>query len=186
MTEEEKKDDDGKDGEPHNKQIKAKAKEHGFDRKKTNESLNTYHETKHREDWGEKQSLESLASELETLMDSCATYYADVFTLAGAAAKFYIIERLKAPVRGEQRPIIKSMIDEWISHVNIINTKFAYEILEGLEHIEKESFDDGKKKGLLSKTVGKAVGKVTDAADKTSRTLTFNAVKLKDRREIKI
>lgn len=172
----------------HMKQIKEKEKTHSFDAKANRESINTFQTTKHAEDWGDTKTMNAIGNMLFAIMDSCTTYYSDSFQLAKEAADHYLKNRLKAPVRGEHKQIVKTILDEWLKHVAVIHGKFAQETLKSLEHAEKEIWKEvDEKKGFISKTAGKVKETVVSAADTTTRTLTGGIIKIdKDKREVKL
>jgi hypothetical protein len=172
----------------HLKQIKEKEKTHAFDAKTNREKIDQFHTNKHAEDWGDTKTMNELGNHFFSLMSSCKTYYSDSFQLAEDAARHYLLNRLKAPVRGEHKQIIKTLIDEWLKHISVIHGKFAQETLKSLEYAEREVWKevDGKK-GIISKTVGKIKDTTVAAADTTTRTLTGGIIKIdKSKREIKL
>jgi len=187
MEEEENKE---KKEESHHKQIQAKAKEHSLTIKDIRSGFQELVKLKHAEDWGETKTMEELGKEFQSYMNACTRYYADSFALAEAAGKFYLTERLKAPVMGEGKSILKNFIDEWVKHVATINSDFTKEMLISMEHGEKEAHEkvfgsEEQKKGIIKRSVGKMKDTTVNAADRTARLSTFNVVKLKERREIK-
>jgi len=118
------------------------------------------------------------------------TYFKDAFDHAKEAADDYLKNRLAAPVKGieDEKLIIKTYIDTWLEHVNIINSRFVKQQVKAISQIEKDMQDNtgGKKRGIIAKAAGKVKDVAIDTTDKGLRTVTFGLASVKDRREVKL
>ena len=145
---------------------------------------------KHDGDLGTTAHVKNISTALGKAMTSTGTYFKDAFDHAKEAADDYLRNRLAAPVKGveDEKLIIKTYIDTWLEHVNIINSKFVKQQVKAIGQIEKDMQDDtgGKKKGLIGRTVGKVKDATVDATDKGVRTVTFGLAHVKERRDVKL
>jgi hypothetical protein len=171
-------DDDDEDADMDHKKRRKKEHDKGTEHSTTKDRAKELAEGS--EDAGARPHFKEVTDEILNLGLEAAEIMAFDAMLAYVHAIKYRNSVLQGPVKGEEYVLTGNLIDSWIDYMNVMleDRKKVDDLLNQMVTIRETVY--GKKKGFVKKTVGK----VQDVADKTSRTLTKNTVKLKRRKEL--
>ncbi len=177
------------DLDDHYEDKKHKDLNHKDHRKTKHDNVTSHSDTKDKaeelrdagEDVGPKPHLQAVTDEIGDLMMEAFEILAFDSLLAYMHAIKHRDAALEGPVKGQEYRITNEFIDQFIQYMNLAldDRKTINGLIAQMETLQDGAF--GKKKGF----VGKNVERAHKVADKTSRTLTKNKVKLKRKKELK-